>query len=772
MRILVIPSWFPSQAQPMTGSFFVEQAQMVAAEGHEVEFLVPRLVPVPQWRGLAYSRSAVSGLTVHEVTLPALPVILQSTENPMMQALLARAVRVAGLRRPDVLHAHSVMPAAIIARELGIRWNLPVVLTEHSPWSLNRATTGPRARLLFQSVHDATVIATVSRPFADAIELHYAVPRVEVIDLPVPDGYLTVGATAPEHIGGGASHYEFIHVSHLTENKRAELTMAALAQVTGPVRLTIVGGGPERVAELQREAERLGVQDRVRLLGQVSRDQLPAAMAAGHCLVLASAVEAGGTVISEAKSAGLAVIATRTWAGVHGVLEGEGTTCAIDDEQELAAAMQRAVDEQWGVRAEWRAAQRDTARARYCTGVFAQRQVELYQLALDRFAGEHMVFHAPYAIDPQPAAASRLRPKKMLESFHELGGTVHRITGTPLQRSLAYGDLRRRVRRGRRIDYLYSENSTQPNVLASSVRGGIAPFLDSRILRFADRHRIPAGQFYRDVYWRFPGALASSPPLRRAVMEAAYRFDAAVLRRLRTHVFLPSERMGPVVPLPEGRYSALPPGCDVHDSISPEGLHLLYVGGLGSEYGMQLCVEAVRSVPGVSLTMVVRPDDWKRHRAVYEPLMDDSIRVVHARSHELGPIYDQASACVLFVEPGEYRTFAAPVKFFEYMSYGKPILLSEGTYAAEFAAARGIGLEIPYTRDAFTAALHELAEHPEMLQHLAEGAQRERHANTWLRRAQQARARLLGKAIPALDAAEPPHMGASTPGGDPAVNTH
>lgn len=745
MRILVIPSWFPSQAHPMTGSFFVEQAQMVAGDGHTVEFLVPRLVPVPKWRGLQHTRSTVQGLPVHEITLPALPVVAQSAENPMLQLLLRQAVRTAGLQPPDVLHAHSVMPAAIIARELSIHWNIPVLLTEHSPWTLNRSTTGPRARLLFQSVHDATVLATVSRPFADKLQLHYAVPRVQVIDLPVPEEYLTAPSTAPEAIGkgGGNGVYEFVHVSHLNENKRAELTMAALADVTGSVRLTIVGGSAERVAELEAEAERLGVADRVRFRGQLGRDQLPGAMAAAHCLVLASAVEVGGTVISEAKSMGLAVIATRTWGGQHGVGDGEGALCTIDDQQQLTAAMQRAVDEQWGVSPDWRASQRAKARQRYSADVFVQRQLELYQEAIDRFAGEHMVFHAPYPIDPQPAGASRLRPKKMLESFHDLGGALHRITGSPRQRKLGYADLRRRIRRGRRIDYLYSENSTQPNVLASSIKGGLAPFLDARILRFADRQRIPAGQFYRDVYWRFPGALAASPPLRRAVMEIAYRFDAAVLRRLRTHVFLPSERMGPVVPLPDGRFSALPPGCDVHSSTAPEGIRLLYVGGLGSEYGMHLCVDAVRSVPGVTMTMVVPPADWERYRAEYEPLMDESIRVVHARSHELGPIYDQASACVLFVEPSEYRTFAAPVKFFEYMSYGKPILLSAGTYAAEFAAARGIGMEIPYTREAFTAALRDLADHPERLESLAAGAQRERHEHTWLRRAQQARTALL-----------------------------
>src|SRR5690606_41565480 len=60
---------------------------------------------------------------------------------------------------------------------------------------------------------------------------------------------------------------------------------------------------------------------------------------------------------------------------------------------------------------------------------------------------------------------------------------VHRLTGLPFQRSLALADLRRRIAAGQEIEFLYSENSTQPNLLATSLRAGIAPWLEARILR-------------------------------------------------------------------------------------------------------------------------------------------------------------------------------------------------------------------------------------------------------------------------------------------------
>ena len=45
MRILVIPSRYPDAAEPLNGSFFREQALMVAGAGHEVTVLVPSWCP-------------------------------------------------------------------------------------------------------------------------------------------------------------------------------------------------------------------------------------------------------------------------------------------------------------------------------------------------------------------------------------------------------------------------------------------------------------------------------------------------------------------------------------------------------------------------------------------------------------------------------------------------------------------------------------------------------------------------------------------------------
>lgn len=739
MRVLVVPSWYPTETEPLNGSFFREQALMVAEAGHEVTVLVPQLMPATRWRGPSHTLEQDGPLTVLRVSVPALPRPLQRLEQELMGHLAARAHRSIAAEPPDVLHAHSVTPALLIAQDLAVRWGRPLVLTEHRPSSLSTPRSAARQAHLLHALADAEVVATVSAPFAEAIAAHYDITRPEVIPLPVPEAFF-----ATDTLPGRETPYTFLHVSNLVRNKRTEETLEAFAAASSAVdaRLIVAGGTPERAEQIRAHAEQLGIAEHVEVLGRVERERLPDLMSRCHSLVLASAVEAGGTVLGEARAAGLSVIATETWAGRAWVDAGSGALVGIDDPTALSGAMIRLAREGSGRERAQREAVRAAAQEIFSTEAFLERQIALYRRAIDRGAGPRMLFHAPFPIDPQPSSASRLRPLRMLEAFETLGYRVHPLTGAPRQRAVAHRTARRRVRAGQRFELLYSENSTQPNLLATSVRGGIAPLLEARILLWARRTGIPTGEFYRDVYWRFSTSLRSVRTPRAALMNLLYRLDLAVLRLSRTHLFLPSERMAPIVPVPPEHSSALPPGATVVDTDSPEGLHLLYVGGLGPEYGLDACVEAVSRTPEATLTLCVPEAQWEAHRARYAPHLGERIRVVHASGVQLEPLYAAASACVLFVEPGEYRTFAAPVKFFEYIGHGKPVLLSRGTYAGDLGESLGVGPVIEYSAEALRIELQDLHAHPGRLAQYADSARRVRHQQTWRARAEQAIARL------------------------------
>ena len=77
---------------------------------------------------------------------------------------------------------------------------------------------------------------------------------------------------------------------------------------------------------LEKEAKRIGVDDRLRFEGFVAHKQLPALLAHADLLVLPSLYEELGTVLLEAMQAGLPIVASET-GGIPEVIEDGVNPC-------------------------------------------------------------------------------------------------------------------------------------------------------------------------------------------------------------------------------------------------------------------------------------------------------------------------------------------------------------------------------------------------------------------------------------------------------------
>ncbi len=100
-----------------------------------------------------------------------------------------------------------------------------------------------------------------------------------------------------------------LFVGRLVRYKGVDVLLEAMRGVSATA--ILVGNGPEQVS-LQRAAERLGVADRVKFLGEVSPDELAALYRACDLFVLPSITrqEAFGVVQIEAMACGKPVIST------------------------------------------------------------------------------------------------------------------------------------------------------------------------------------------------------------------------------------------------------------------------------------------------------------------------------------------------------------------------------------------------------------------------------------------------------------------------------
>ena len=140
-----------------------------------------------------------------------------------------------------------------------------------------------------------------------------------------------------------------IHAGRLGHEKNVDEVLRAFARLL-PERpdtsLDIVGDGPARES-IERLAERLGIGDRVRILGFVERGELGKMYCEYDAFVTASTIETQGIVLLEAMSAGLPVIGVNALALPELVRDGrDGIVVEPGDEAALADAMARLLDDQ------------------------------------------------------------------------------------------------------------------------------------------------------------------------------------------------------------------------------------------------------------------------------------------------------------------------------------------------------------------------------------------------------------------------------------------
>lgn len=153
-------------------------------------------------------------------------------------------------------------------------------------------------------------------------------------------------AEPAQHVGRNLT---FVHNGRLVPHKGADLILRSMTRTRLPVRLKLIGKGPE-LAHLRQLARALGLEKRVAFV-EWFEDHRDVHRALRECraLVFPSLAEANGIVVQEAMAIGLPVIAL-DWGGPATLLtEDTGLLIAPTSEAqvigELAAAMDRLAED-------------------------------------------------------------------------------------------------------------------------------------------------------------------------------------------------------------------------------------------------------------------------------------------------------------------------------------------------------------------------------------------------------------------------------------------
>lgn len=357
MKVLFIVTAYPRHSGEVITPWLTQTIRRLGDRGVAVEVLAP------SYRGLRaqtvdgvrvhrfrYAPRAWETLT-HDQTAPdrvrEKPAYLGLVPSYVAAGSLA-AVRLARSGGFDVLHAFWPIPHGLIGLAASRASGVPLVSTffgvELSWLEGQMRLLRPIARRIIRGSDAITVISghtgDAVRRLAGEVELR-TIPfgaTVEVAD-PLP------ATSAP------GDPYDVLFVGRLVERKGVRVLIDAIARVGRPVRLTIVGDGPER-ATLEAAAEKSGLGDAIAFTGFVPTEDLKGYFAATDALVLPAVkddkgdVEGLGVVLLEALAHGKPVIASDS-GGIRDIVQHEETGLLVPpgDADALAAAIGRYIDD-------------------------------------------------------------------------------------------------------------------------------------------------------------------------------------------------------------------------------------------------------------------------------------------------------------------------------------------------------------------------------------------------------------------------------------------
>lgn len=319
-RVLVFSTLYPNAAQPNHGVFVDNRLRETLALGGLDAVVVAPTPYFPFKHKMFGAYSAFARVPRHEkrrdldvwhpryLVVPKIgslwtPEFLYRSALACVRKLQSRG------QSFDVIDAHYFYPDGVAAIRLGRTLGLPVVITGRG----TDLTLIPQAletrRLVAEAAAEADAMVTVCEDLRQRL-IALGAPSERVItlrngvDLTLFSPRDRAAARARHRLDG----FVLLSVGGLIPRKGHHIAIEALPDCPDCT-LVIAGGGPLR-AELEQQAERLGVADRVRFMGDTPHADLPGLYSAADALVLASEREGWANVLLEAMACGLPVLAT------------------------------------------------------------------------------------------------------------------------------------------------------------------------------------------------------------------------------------------------------------------------------------------------------------------------------------------------------------------------------------------------------------------------------------------------------------------------------
>ena len=340
MHIMFIPSWYDNDRNKVHGSFFREQATKLQESGVKITVAYNEIWPltligkIKEKIGLSFKIE--KGLRTYRFKnynfIPKHPLMFNVFDK-RMEKLYKEIVGKEG--KVDIIHAQSSLWGGISAAYVAKKYNIPLVITEHSSVKRGAYVRESYYKRIIGSYKSADKIIAVGNGLKEEIEQLSGRKDIKVIGNLVDLSLFDI-----RNIKKDSDEFTFFTVAFLEGEKGFDTLIKAFAKTFKNEKARLVIGGDGSQKEwLKGIAKSENVESKVIFTGALSRKEVAAWMNKCDTFVLPSRYETFGVVYIEALASGKPVIGAFNGGAEDIINKNVGMLVEKDNIEQLSEAM-------------------------------------------------------------------------------------------------------------------------------------------------------------------------------------------------------------------------------------------------------------------------------------------------------------------------------------------------------------------------------------------------------------------------------------------------
>ena len=349
MKLFIIPSWYPTEIHPESGSFFRDRASILRKNGIEIIIGAPVTHSLKDFFRFSHNN------TVQVDINGGLPTYLLESINifPKMEKLFFKQYKKSAITifnkllethgLPDLVMIHSSLWAGGALGEILNNNDIPFVLTEHlKEFLIPNGFSTFQKNIIHNTYSMASQILLSSSSLKNAILKNFNThkPKLNLLPNPVDENLFTL-----REIPNINPQFIIVCISLFRPEKRIDLVLESFNYLVHSgikAKLKLIGDGPLK-HEIENQIQKLGVSDLVELPGYLPQKRIIEELHNSHFLVLPSDIETFGMVLVEAQACGLPVVATDCGGPKDIITAESGILVTPSSVSELAEGMKKLI---------------------------------------------------------------------------------------------------------------------------------------------------------------------------------------------------------------------------------------------------------------------------------------------------------------------------------------------------------------------------------------------------------------------------------------------